>query len=245
MKNSKNVAALEVRSLFKSFRCDGQEVSVLKDINCKIMPGEIVGIVGASGVGKTTFLHILGTLDRPSSGEVKHFGKNVFLWSDNKLSKFRNKEIGFVFQFHYLLPEFSTLENVMMPCLISGSKKEIAYERASKILEELGLKNKFNMPVNQLSGGEQQRVALARALVQSPKIVLADEPTGNLDETSGEKVIELMLDLNKKYHTTLIIVTHNLSLAKKMDRCLGLTHGKIVELSTDELKDFGVGAWKN
>jgi len=245
MKKTETIAALEVKSLFKSFKSDGQEISVLKDINCKIMPGEVVGIVGASGVGKTTFLHILGTLDKPSSGEVKHFGQNVFLWPDNKLSKFRNKEIGFVFQFHYLLPEFSTLENVMMPCLIAGHKKEKAFKKASKILEELGLKDKFDMPVNQISGGEQQRVALARALVQSPKIILADEPTGNLDETSGEKVIELMLDLNKRYHTTLIIVTHNLSLAKKMDRCLGLTHGKIVELSPDELKDFGVGAWKN
>jgi len=245
MKKTETIAALEVKSLFKSFKSDGQEISVLKNINCTIMPGEVVGIVGASGVGKTTFLHILGTLDRPSSGEVKHFGQNVFLWSDNKLSKFRNKEIGFVFQFHYLLPEFSTLENVMMPCLIAGYKKEKAFKKASKILEELGLKDKFDMPVNQISGGEQQRVALARALVQSPKIILADEPTGNLDETSGEKVIELMLDLNRRYHTTLIIVTHNLSLAKKMDRCLGLTHGKIVELSPDELKDFGVGAWKN
>jgi len=245
MEKTETIAALEVKSLFKSFRSDGQEISVLKDINCKIMPGEVVGIVGASGVGKTTFLHILGTLERPSSGEVKHFGQNVFLWSDNKLSKFRNKEIGFVFQFHYLLPEFSTLENVMMPCLIAGYSKEKANQKARIILEELGLKDRLNMPVNQLSGGEQQRVALARALVQSPKIILADEPTGNLDEISGEKVIELMLNLNKKYHTTLIIVTHNLSLAKKMDRCLGLTHGKIVELSPDELKDFGVGAWKN
>ncbi len=245
MEKTDTVAALEVKSLFKSFRCDGQEISVLKDINCKIMPGEVVGIVGASGVGKTTFLHILGTLDRPSSGVVKHFGQNVFLWSDSKLSKFRNKEIGFVFQFHYLLPEFSTLENVMMPCLIAGINKERALKQAVNILEELGLKDKLDMPVNQLSGGEQQRVALARALVQSPKIILADEPTGNLDETSGEKVIELMLALNKKYHTTLVIVTHNLSLAKKMDRCLGLTHGKIVELSPEELKDFGVGAWKN
>ncbi len=240
--NKSSETVLEVQSLAKSFKSNGQTIQVLKNINCNIYAGEAVGIVGASGVGKTTFLHILGTLDRPTSGTVRHFGNDVFSWPDSKLSTFRNKELGFVFQFHHLLPEFSTLENVMMPCLIAGESKETARQKALEILNELNLQERLNLPVNQLSGGEQQKVAMARALVHSPRILLADEPTGNLDEKSGEKVAELMLALNHKHNTTLVVVTHNLALAKKMDRCLGLLYGKIVELSSDDLQNFGVGA---
>ncbi len=232
---------LLVKGLKKVFSNDWIEVQVLKDVHCQIHSGELVGIVGASGVGKTTFLHILGTLDRPSSGAVFHFGQNVFDWDDRKLSRFRNKEIGFVFQYHHLLPEFTALENVMMPCILSGMSRADARARAQKVLIELGLEHRLSHRPGSMSGGEQQRVALARAMVQEPRILLADEPTGNLDEKTGEKVAELIFSLNHRYGTTVVIVTHDLSLACKMDRCLGLIDGKAIALQKEDLKDFGVG----
>ena len=235
-------SVLEVDSLKKVFSNNGLKVEVLKDLKCLICSGEIVGVVGASGVGKTTFLHILGTLDRPTSGKVLHFGEDVFSWNDTKLSKFRNKELGFVFQFHHLLPEFSALENVMMPCLVAGESKAKAREMAKDILAETGLEKRFDHRVGQLSGGEQQRVALARAMARKPGLLLADEPTGNLDERTGEKAAELIFTLNKRYGTTVVVVTHNLALASRMDRCIGLAGGRAVELDVSELKDFGVGS---
>ncbi len=233
---------LEVDALKKVFTNNGLQVEVLKDLKCLIYSGETVGVVGASGVGKTTFLHILGTLDRPTSGKVLHFGEDVFSWNDTKLSKFRNKELGFVFQFHHLLPEFSALENVMMPCLVAGESRPKAREMAKDILAETGLEKRFNYRVGKLSGGEQQRVALARAMARRPRLLLADEPTGNLDERTGEKAAELIFTLNKRYGTTVVVVTHNLALANRMDRCIGLAGGRAVELNTSELKDFGVGS---
>ncbi len=238
---SDTTLALEVKGLCKSFSNNGFQVEVLKDLNCRIYPGELVGVVGASGVGKTTFLHILGTLDRPSNGKVFHFGEDVFSWSDTRLSRFRNEELGFVFQLHHLLPEFSALENVMMPCLLAGESKARAREMARGILVELGLEKKNGYRVGELSGGEQQRVALARAMVRRPKLILADEPTGNLDEKTGEKAAHLIFSFNRRYHITVIVVTHNLALAGGMDRCIGLAGGQATELDVSDLKAFGTG----
>ncbi len=231
---------LEITGLEKSFSNDGIQVQVLKDVSCSVYPGEMIGVVGASGVGKTTFLHILGTLDRPTNGSVLHFGQNAFSWDDSRLSRFRNEKIGFVFQSHHLLPEFSALENVMMPCILSGISRSEAADRAKNILDELGLGHRIDYRPGNMSGGEQQRVALARAMVRQPRILLADEPTGNLDQKNGEKVVELIFSLNHRYGTTVVLVTHDLSIARKMDRCLGLTDGRAVALGREKLKDFGV-----
>jgi len=238
---SNKTLVLEIDGLRKAFTNNGLKVEVLKDLKCSIYSGEIVGVVGASGVGKTTFLHILGTLDCPTSGKVLHFGEDVFSWNDTKLSRFRNEELGFVFQFHHLLPEFSALENVMMPCFVAGESRPKAREMAKDILAEIGLEKRFDHRVGQLSGGEQQRVALARAMVRKPRLLLADEPTGNLDERTGEKAAELIFTLNRRYGTTVVVVTHNLALASRMDRCIGLAEGRAVELNASELKGFGVG----
>ncbi len=237
----RQVPALEVRGLGKIYSNNGVDVRVLKDLDCVIQPGEVIGIVGASGVGKTTFLHIVGTLDKPTTGQILHFGQDVFSWEDSRLSRFRNKDLGFVFQFHHLLPEFSALENVMMPFLLAGEPVKTAREQARATLVEMGLEHRISYSIGRLSGGEQQRVALARAMVRHPKILLADEPTGNLDEKTGHKVADLIFVLNDRYQTTVVIVTHNLALARRMDRCIGLTGGRAVELDRSELREFGVG----
>lgn len=213
---------------------------MLKGFSVSINQGETVGVVGASGVGKTTFLHIIGTLDRPDSGTVLHFGHNVFTWPDYQLSMFRNSDLGFVFQFHHLLPEFTALENVMMPCLVAGTGGIEAADMAADILKRLGLADRAAHGIGQLSGGEQQRVALARAMVQRPRLLLADEPTGNLDEKTGAQVADLIFSINREYGTTAVIVTHNLTLAGKMDRCIGITGGKAVELESGDLLQFGM-----
>jgi len=213
---------------------------VLKGLSVTVRQGEVVGVVGASGVGKTTFLHIIGTLDRPCGGKVLHFGEDVFAWPDSRLSRFRNRDLGFVFQFHHLLPEFTALENVMMPCLVAGSRRSEARKRATDILDRLGLDSRSSHMTGQLSGGEQQRVALARAMVLRPRLLLADEPTGNLDEKTGEQVADLIFSLNRQYGTTVVIVTHNLTLARRMDRCIGIAGGRAVELASDDLARFGV-----
>ncbi|MGB9712780.1 MAG: ABC transporter ATP-binding protein [Dissulfurimicrobium sp.] len=233
--------AIAIRGLSKIYSTNGIVVNVLKEIDCDIFEGDVVGVVGASGVGKTSLLHILGTLEPPSSGAVLHFGQNVFTWKDSMLSRFRNEQLGFVFQFHYLLPEFTAVENVMMPCLVAGVDRKEAKEAAMDILMELGLENRAEFKIGQLSGGEQQRIAFARAMVRRPRLLLADEPTGNLDEHTGEKLADLFFSLNSRYNTTMVIVTHNLALAIRMKRCLGLIDGKLVELASSELKDFGVG----
>ncbi len=232
---------ISISGLAKTYRSNENVVPVLRDVTLEIRRGEVVAIVGASGVGKTTLLHILGTLDHPSSGTVLHFGENVFSWPDKALSRFRNEKIGFVFQFHRLLPEFTALENVMLPCLVAAIPRREATEKAEAILRELGMGERLGHRAGQLSGGEQQRVALARAMVRDPSIILADEPTGNLDETTGRKVADLFFSLNKKYSLTILIVTHNLALAERMDRRLGLRDGQIRELEAGELKAFGVG----
>jgi lipoprotein-releasing system ATP-binding protein len=201
-------------------------VEVLKGVDLTFPRGEKAAIVGASGVGKTTLLHILGTLDRPTAGKVFYEGKDIFTLNERDLAFFRNREIGFVFQFHHLLPEFNALENTMMPCLIQGIPKKEAASRAEAILTLVGLKERLSHKPGELSGGEQQRVAVARALVLEPKVLLADEPTGNLDTKIGESVFDLLQEINQIKGVTLLVVTHNLKLAEKLSRQIQLFDGK-------------------
>jgi lipoprotein-releasing system ATP-binding protein len=217
---------IRVEQLFKSYGNGGKRVEVLKGVDLTFSQGEKAAIVGASGVGKTTLLHILGTLDRPSMGKVFYEGKDIFTLNEKDLSLFRNREIGFVFQFHHLLPEFTALENTMMPCLIQAIQKKEAESRAETILTLVGLKERLSHKPGELSGGEQQRVAVARALVLEPKVLLADEPTGNLDTKTGESVFDLLQELNRIKGVTLIVVTHNLKLAEKLSRQIQLIDGK-------------------
>jgi lipoprotein-releasing system ATP-binding protein len=217
---------IQVQQLFKSYGNGTKRVEVLKGVDLTFSQGEKAAIVGASGVGKTTLLHVLGTLDRPTAGKVLYEGKDIFNLNEKDLALFRNREIGFVFQFHHLLPEFNALENTMMPCLIQGLPKKEAASRAEAILTLVGLKERLSHKPGELSGGEQQRVAVARALVLEPKVLLADEPTGNLDTKTGDSVFDLLQELNQIKRVTLIVVTHNLTLAKKMTHQIQLVDGK-------------------
>jgi lipoprotein-releasing system ATP-binding protein len=217
---------IQVQQIFKSFGNGAKKVEVLRGIDLTFFQGERAAIVGASGVGKTTLLHILGTIDRPTAGKVLHGGRDIFTLNEKDLALFRNREIGFVFQFHHLLPEFNALENTMMPCLIQSISNKEAALRAEAILTLVGLKERLSHKPGELSGGEQQRVAVARALVLEPKVLLADEPTGNLDTKTGESVFALLQELNRIKGVTLIIVTHNPNLAAQMPRQILLTDGK-------------------
>ena len=217
---------IQVQQLLKSYGNGTKRVEVLKGVDLNFSRGERAAIVGASGVGKTTLLHVLGTLDRPTGGKVFYEGKDIYALNEKELALFRNREIGFVFQFHHLLPEFSALENTMMPCLIQGIPKKESAARAEAILTLVGLKERLSHKPGELSGGEQQRVAVARALVLEPKVLLADEPTGNLDTKTGESVFDLLQELNQIKGVTLIVVTHNLKLAEKLSRQIQLIDGK-------------------
>ncbi len=219
---------IALRNLTKEYVDGPRVVRVLRGLDLEIGSGERVAIVGESGVGKSTLLHILGTLDRPTGGEVWFDGENLTSKSDRDLAQFRNREIGFIFQFHHLLPDFTALENVMMPALIAGTATDAARRRASALLERVGLAERLDHKPGELSGGEQQRVAVARALVQEPRAVLADEPTGNLDPATGAGVQDLLMELNHERHITLVVVTHSASLAGAMDRTLRLAAGRIV-----------------
>jgi len=219
------------RDLTKSFRNGGVSIDVLQGINADLDIGEKVAIIGPSGIGKSTLLHILGTLDRPDDGTLLFQGENVLRYEDAKLAAFRNKAIGFVFQFHHLLPEFSALENAMMPALINGFDKPQANKAAEEILVRVGLQDRLHHRVGKLSGGEQQRVALARALVLKPAILLADEPTGNLDKKNSDQVHQLLLDLNQEFLMTLVVVTHNMELASYMTRCVTLIEGRLQDVN--------------
>lgn len=221
--------SIEVREVFKVFGNGSKRVEVLRGINLTFSRGERAAIVGASGAGKTTLLHILGVLDRPTSGRVLYGGEDVFRLNERELALFRNREVGFVFQFHHLLPEFSALENTMMPCLIRGLSKRESAGRAEAILTVVGLKDRLPHKPGELSGGEQQRVAVARALVMEPKVLLADEPTGNLDTKTGDSVFDLLLEVNRVKNVTLIVVTHNLQLAGRMSRQIRLVDGVPME----------------
>jgi lipoprotein-releasing system ATP-binding protein len=218
------------KGIRKSFLSSNEHIDILKDINLTVTSGETLSIIGASGIGKSTLLHILGTLDHPDDGSLWFKNENVFLLDDTKLARFRNQNIGFVFQFHHLLPEFSALENVMMPALINGVGPKVGIEAAEKILVRVGLKDRLHHRANELSGGEQQRVALARALILRPRLLLADEPTGNLDQTHVDKVHELLLELNAEIGMTMVIVTHNMELATLMSRRVTIDNGKLVEI---------------
>ena len=203
--------------LVKIYSNGVKEIEVLKGIDMQISPGEMTAIMGASGSGKTTLLQVCGTLAQPTSGEVYFEGENLAVKNSQELAKFRNTELGFIFQFHHLLPEFSTVENVMMPALIGGMRKREIYDRAVGLLEQVDLGHRITHRITRLSGGEKQRTALARSLIMQPKLLLADEPTGNLDSRSGELVFELLYRLCREYSLSVIMVTHNADLAKKMD----------------------------
>ena len=211
----------------KSFVHEGREVPILKGIDLVIEEGEMLCIVGPSGAGKSTLLHMLGTLDLPSEGTIHFQGDNITAYSSTRLAEFRNLRIGFVFQFHHLLPEFTALENVTMPGRIRGQRGNDLEQRARALLEEVGLRARLTHRPGELSGGEQQRVALARALIMNPKLVLADEPTGNLDTNTGTAMHELLFRLNKEHGTTFLVVTHSQDLAAKMPRVVHMQDGRI------------------
>ncbi|RMG73740.1 MAG: ABC transporter ATP-binding protein [Nitrospirae bacterium] len=217
---------VSVKALRKNYLTEAGELEVLKGIDLEIQRAEMVAVVGASGVGKSTLLHILGTLDRPTSGQVLFDGVDVFGLNDPELAEFRNRKIGFVFQFHHLLPEFSALENVMMPALIGGMERDEAIVRAEGLLSELGLSERLQHRPGELSGGEQQRVAVARALVMEPSLVLADEPTGNLDTRTGRELFCLLKKLNSERGITFLVVTHNEELASGCSRVVKMVDGR-------------------
>ena len=214
---------IEVQDIHKSFG----ELEVLKGVNLRVEEGEIVAIVGKSGAGKTTLLQIIGTLDRPNSGQVVIDGTDVFSLDEKALAQWRNRHIGFIFQFHQLLPEFTALENVMIPGMIAGEKQAELRERATRLLNELGLAERLEHKPNQLSGGEKQRVAAARALMMSPKVILADEPSGSLDEQNKQELHRLLQHLRDQYRQTIIIVTHDKELAAIADRVLEIRDGRM------------------
>ena len=221
---------IAARNLCKSYGKKGSKaVEVLKGIDLTISAGQTVAIVGASGVGKSTLLNIMGALDRPTSGEVCYMGKSISGLDDKTLASFRNRFVGFVFQFHHLLPEFTALENVMLPALIGGVNFAGARKRAGELLTEVGLGHRLTHKPGEMSGGEQQRVAIVRALVQTPEVVLADEPTGNLDTKTAGEVFEVLLTLNRARNTALVVVTHNETLASRMSVRLKMVDGRIVE----------------
>ncbi|HKC93118.1 MAG TPA: ABC transporter ATP-binding protein [Nitrospira sp.] len=219
---------IQVTDLYKSFPMGEQTLPVLKGINLTIQRGELIAVVGASGAGKSTLLHIIGLLDRPTKGTVQFEGQDLFGFSESAQAEFRNKRIGFVFQFHHLLPEFTALENACMPALIQRRQPNEVENEAIAILKEVGLGERLHHKPGELSGGEQQRVAVARALLQKPDLVLADEPTGNLDTHTGEALFSLMRELNKARGTTFVIVTHNDKLSAQADRIIHMQDGQIV-----------------
>ncbi|MGH7885649.1 MAG: ABC transporter ATP-binding protein [Thermodesulfobacteriota bacterium] len=223
-----NNTLYKIKNLTKRFSNNGYIVNAINGIDLNIKKGETVGIKGVSGSGKSTLLHIMGALDSPTGGEVLYNEENLFIKNETSLSEFRNNEIGFVFQFHYLLPEFSALENVMMPCLIRRVGKDIAEQKAFNILKNLGLEDRVSHKPGELSGGEQQRVSIARAMVLNPKVILADEPTGNLDLKTGLSILEIFLKLNEEQGITSVVVTHNLEIAHKLQRTITISDGIIV-----------------
>ena len=220
---------IKIRNIVKSF----EHLQVLKGIDLDIMPGEVASIVGPSGAGKTTLLQIIGSLDRPDSGSVDYDGQNIFTLNDSRMARFRCENIGFVFQFHQLLPEFTMQENVAMPALTGGTPRSQAMDHARRLLERLGLADRLNHRPAQLSGGERQRAAVARALINNPRVVLADEPSGSLDSQHRAELHRLFFDLRDSLGQTFVIVTHDLDLARQADRTITMTDGLITDITTN------------
>jgi lipoprotein-releasing system ATP-binding protein len=227
---------LSVRNLHKSFVEGGEEIKVLRGLDLELKAGERLAVIGESGVGKSTLLHVLGTLDRPTAGQILYQGKEIPLDDEVALAHFRNREIGFVFQFHYLLPDFTALENVMFPALIQGINTHVAKNAAEQLLEKVGLKDRMQHRPGKLSGGEQQRVAVARAVILEPKLILADEPTGSLDLRIGEEVQDLLFQLNREKGIALIVATHNREFAEKIGRRMELQAGRLMPLDVGAKK---------
>ena len=221
-------ALIEVSGLGKKFTTPGGSIEVLREVNLKIYAGERIAVVGTSGAGKTTLMHILGGLDHPTTGEVLFEGSSLFALRGADLDNFRNRTVGFVFQFHQLLPELTALENVMMPLLIGGVARTTAVQKATEILAEVGLEQRLNHKPGALSGGEQQRVAIARALIREPRLLLADEPTGNLDSRISAEIMQLLNRMHQARGLTMVIVTHNISLASSLDRTLHIEDGALI-----------------
>ena len=216
---------LEARGIQKIYSQEGSRLEILRGIDLELKEGEAVSIVGASGAGKSTLLHILGALDRPTLGRVMYRGQDVFAMSDEALAQFRNRSIGFVFQFHHLLAEFTALENVSLPCRIAGESRKEAMLQAREMLDRMGLEDRAHHYPTELSGGERQRVAIARALVKKPEILLADEPTGNLDTHTAERIQDLFFELQRAFRLTLLVVTHDISFAQRFPRVLHMRDG--------------------
>ncbi len=229
MSDTQQAPLIRVEGLCKRFGEGEAAIDVLNGVDLVLEPGDRVAVVGQSGVGKSTLLHILGTLEQPTSGSLAFEGEDVFGRSSGELARLRNRFLGFVFQFHHLLPEFSAIENVMMPGLLQERSRGEMYERAGEILREVGLSHRLDHPVGKLSGGERQRVAVARALVLEPPLVLADEPTGNLDPATGADVAGLLLEMNRTRGTTLVVVTHSARMAEELGRTLVLVEGRLQE----------------
>lgn len=221
---------IQAKGVCKSYHDGALHVDVIRDLEFQLQPGESVAIIGPSGSGKSTLLHLLGGLDKPNKGEIFVGEFNIHALSESKRCELRNQMLGFIYQFHHLLPEFTALENVAMPLLIRGVSINESMAAAKEILSRVGLEKRVQHKLSQLSGGERQRTAIARALVTKPACVLADEPTGNLDQDTAKRVFECMVEIQKEYRTALLIVTHDLSLASKMDRVLMLEHGKLQEV---------------
>jgi lipoprotein-releasing system ATP-binding protein len=220
-------ALVIVEDLHKSFQHMGRRLDVLRGIDLNIYAGQILAIVGASGAGKSTLLHCIGTLDLPSSGRIRLAGEELTTMSSSRLAAVRNRSIGFVFQFHHLLPEFNALENVMLPGLIQGRNRKEMEKRATALLDEVGLSHRLSHRPGELSGGEQQRVAVARALTLDPKLLLADEPTGNLDSATSDAIHDLFFQINRQHGTTIVVVTHNSAFAESMPRVVRMRDGKV------------------
>ena len=232
---TEQAAILEVEGLGKTFRSGAGEIVLFDNLSFRVQQGEMLALVGESGAGKSTLLHILGALDRPSRGSVKYSGLNVGTLAEEAAAEFRNREIGYAWQFHYLLPEFTALENAAMPLLVRGMRRVEAEEQAAQWLQEVRLEQRAHHRAGELSGGEQQRVALARALITKPKILLADEPTGDLDGRTADAVFELIAQLHREHQLTSLIATHNLGFARRCHRVLRLHEGHVKEVTPESL----------
>jgi lipoprotein-releasing system ATP-binding protein len=224
-----NKPLLVCDAVSKTYQEGALTTEVLRGVSLNVAQGEMLAVVGSSGSGKSTLLHLLGALDTPTSGTVLLEGEDIYKMSATQQCRLRNQKLGFIYQFHHLLPEFSALENTAMPLLIAGMKGKLAQQKAQEMLDKVGLSHRFSHRPSELSGGERQRVAIARALVTEPRIVLADEPTGNLDAKTGEAVYQLMLDLNRSLGTSFVVVTHDLTLAEKLQRKVSLVNGQLEE----------------